>query len=123
MSLITIQEYSTRHNVSKQSVYARIKSGSIQAVIKDGVKMIQDDSQDNGGNFQAIDKTDSSHIKALKKEIKRLKKDLKKSEEKRERSDDRLDQLLNLMLSKKELPTIKGEVIDVAIKKKKKRKK
>lgn len=123
MDLISVQEYATRYKVSQQSVYARIKSGSIQAVIKDGVKMIQDDRQDKANNIQPIDKTDSIHIKALKKEIKRLKKDLKKSEEKRERSDNRLDQLLNLMLSKKEIPFFKDEIIDVAIKKKKKRKK
>lgn len=123
MRLVTVQDYSIHHKVSKQSVYARISSGSLKAVIKDNIKYVQDESRNEitedqeDGNIQAIE------IKHLKKEIKRLKKDLKKSEKKRERSDDRIDQLLDLMLTKKEIPFKKDEVIDVALVQKKKKKK
>lgn len=125
MSLISIQEYSTRYNVSKQSVYARIKSGSIQAVIKDGVKMIQDDSQDKEGNFQPIDKAESIHIKAYEKEIKRLKKEVKQLKKDRVKSEDRIDRFIEIIISKKEIPMTTGEIVDVAMigKKKKKKKK
>lgn len=123
MSLISVQEYAIRYKVSKQSVYARIKSGALQAVIKDGLRFIQDDSQDiisdNHGAFNA----QSIEIKHLKDEVKRLKKALKKSEKKREKEEDRVDRILDLILSKKGIPLTTGEVVDVALVQKKKKKK
>ena len=123
MSLISVQEYATRYKVSKQSVYARIKSGAIQAVIQDGLRFIEDNSQDIISNKQDAFNTHSIEIQAMKDEIKRLKKALKKSERKREKEEGRVDRILDLILSKKGIPITTGEVVDVALVPKKKRKK
>lgn len=40
MALLTITQYAKQYNVSKQSVYDRIKRGTLKASIQDGVKMI-----------------------------------------------------------------------------------
>lgn len=123
MSLISVQEYATRYKVSKQSVYARIKSGAIQAVIKDGLRYIEDNSQDIISNKQEAFNAQSIEIQSLKDEIKRLKKALKKSERKREKEEGRVDRILDLILSKKGIPITTGEVVDVALVSKKKKKK
>ena len=124
MSLISVQEYATRYKVSKQSVYARIKSGAIQAVIKDGLRYIEDNSQDISTDSQDAFNAQSIEIQAMKDEIKRLKKALKKSERRRGKEEDRVDRILDLILSKKGIPITTGEVVDVAlVPKKKKRKK
>lgn len=122
MRLVTVQDYSIHHKVSKQSVYARISSGSLKAVIKDNIKYVQDESRNEIAEDQEDSKINSSEIKHLKKEVKRLKKALKKSEKKREERIGQMDLLLKLILSRKEEPLTNGEVIDVAIKKKKKKK-
>lgn len=138
MSLISVQEYSSRYKVSKQSVYARIKSGSIQVVVKDGIKMIQDNSQDvvnaestnSQDNSQPAVNAESIEITYLKKEIKRLKKELKKKEKKEEKLENKIDKLENrndklfeIMFIKKDINAITtGEIVDVAIEKKKKKK-
>lgn len=41
MELMTVQEYAKEHNVSVQSLYQRIKRGSIDYEEKDGIKYIQ----------------------------------------------------------------------------------
>ena len=43
MALLTITQYAKQYNVSKQSVYDRIKRGTLKASIQDGVKMIDTD--------------------------------------------------------------------------------
>lgn len=116
MELITVQEYINRYKVSKQSVYARIKSGSIQSVVKDGVKMIQDDSQ-------PMVNADSIELKYLKKELKKLKKELKEIKKEKAKSEDRIDKLFEAILNRKELPGTTGEIVEVAMIEKKKKKK
>jgi len=133
MELITVQEYINRYKVSKQSVYARIKSGSIQSVVKDGVKMIQDVSQPlvNAESMHIQDKSqdvvnpDSIELKYLKKELKKLKKELKEVKKEKAKSEERIDKLFEAILNRKELSGTTGEIIDVAMigKKKKKNKK
>lgn len=131
MELITVQEYINRYKVSKQSVYARIKSGSIQSVVKDGVKMIQDVSQPlvNAESTQSQDDSqstvnpDSIEIKYLKKEIKRLKKELKEVKKEKAKSEERIDRLFDVIVNRKELPGTTGEIVDVAMIEKKKKKK
>lgn len=123
MRLVTVQDYSIHHKVSKQSVYARISSGSLKAVIQDNIKYVQDESRNEIAEDQEDSNIQSIEIKHLKKEIKRLKKEVKQLKKDRAKSEDRIDRFIEIILSKKEIPFKKDEVIDVALVQKKKKKK
>lgn len=123
MRLISIKEYAIRYKVSPQSVYARIRSGAVKEIIKDGIKYIEDTIEDIPSDNKDAFNAQSIEIQSLKDEIKRLKKALKKSERRREKEEDRVDRILDLILSKKGIPLTTGEVIDVALVSKKKKKK
>lgn len=69
MRLVTVQDYAIHHKVSKQSVYARISSGSLKAVIQDNIKYIQDESRNEIAEDQEDSNIQSIEIKHLKKEI------------------------------------------------------
>ena len=92
---ITVAEYCKRHNTSTQAVYARIKRGTLNSTIVNGMKMIVDDSV---ADIQSHDTTIlneytrllQSTIKEQKKEIKRLHKTIKLLEKERFKSVDAL---------------------------------
>jgi len=127
MGLVTVQDYATRYKVTVQSVYARIKSGSIKAVIQDGIKYVEDNIQDTikTDTIQSDDlvKTQSRHIKDLKKEIKRLYKEIDGLKKSLDKADSRTDRLFEIVFARKDIAMTTCEIVDVAIEKKHKKKK
>lgn len=82
---ISVAEYCKRHNVSSQSVYAKIKRGTLEHTVVNGIKMVVDDSPFSTGseevtNDNAVINLLQSIINDLKKENKRLKKRITKLE-------------------------------------------
>lgn len=74
MALLTITQYAKQYNVSKQSVYDRIKRGTLKSTIQDGVKMI--DTNDLQGISMSTnnDKLDNQAmlVNEIKKGFKQL---------------------------------------------------
>ena len=102
--LITVSEYCSINNVTVQSVYARIKRGTLKYEVQNGVKMVLNDytMQDSihiepKVNDRLNDYTMllQSTIKSQKKEIKRLHKTIKKLEKQNTKSIDTLLKLFS----------------------------
>lgn len=123
---ISVAEYCKRHNTSTQAVYARIKRGTLESTVVNGLKMVIDENIDNNQSTVADNNNEftmllQSIIKQQKKEIKRLHKTIKRLEDERFKSVDALIEVLSgngkLLLPNNE------DIIDVVPKKKKKKKK
>lgn len=127
---ITVAEYCKRHNTSTQAVYAKIKRGTIQSTIVNGLKKVVDDTpgdlqpelQTETNEFTTkVEDVLNSVIKEQRKEIKRLHKTIKRLED--ERFKD-LSALRDVFMNRTPLLTTTDDVIDLApIKKSKKKKK
>ena len=86
---ITVAEYCKRHNTSTQAVYARIKRGTLESTVVNGIKMVID-------NIPTEVATDTNEIATLmqsiindqKKEIKRLHRTIKQLEKQNIKSID-----------------------------------
>ena len=130
MALLTITQYAKQYNVSKQSVYDRLKRGTLKATIQDGVKMIDTDDLQGVTMDTSNDKLDSQAmvvkevkraykqvIKQQSKLIKRLEKDLEYCRSSRDENYNKLERLFNKLYSNE------PQIIDTTVVKKKKKKK
>ena len=132
MALLTITQYANQHQVSKQSVYDRIKRGTLKAIIQDGVKMIDTDDLQGESMTLNNDKVDSQSmvlkevkraykqvIKQQKQVIKRLEKELDYCRTSKDNNYNKLERLFDRLYNDK------PQIVDVDIikPKKKKRKK
>ncbi len=126
MELMKVKEYSKVFDVSVQSVYQRIKAGSLEVEINDGVKYIKVlelPFNKAGTNVEQdpckqIVKLYKGVVKDLRKQIKELKREKNKSYSQLEKLYDR-----SLGFNIPSLPHIEAEVFEVKSKKKKGRKK
>lgn len=126
---LTVNEYAAQFKTSVQSVYQRIKRGSLNSVEENGVKyvIVEDETIKPFLNatvenefkevFKIVERLQEEN-KALRKENKRLTKKLEKAK------DDRADTLLQFIGEMKRLSApVNDEIIDVKIEKKKAKKK
>ena len=105
MGLVTVNEYSKLMGVTIQSVYQRIKKGTLPYETKDGLKMIQSDTKGSDTSipnhtkascieivkdYKLMTKDFKQQIKDLKRQRKDLKKQLKHSKEDKDKSYIRL---------------------------------
>jgi hypothetical protein len=141
MTKLTIQEYCKTEKVSPQSVYARIKRGSLKGIRENSILYIQLDNKPKEKESMLKINTKTTTIK--KKHLKKLEKestlfkllrlentDLKERILKLEKKLDKRDEMLEkkenyigkLMYSIIPLIENKKDIIDVKIKKKKKKK-
>ena len=117
---LTVTEYAKKLNVSVQTIYKKIKRGSLDTIIQNGKTYVIADSSE----FKTEVKTESDKdyksllkiIKSLQKENKRLAKQLDKCHSKK---DSVLDKFLGMALLTSKP---KDDAIDVEIKPKKKKK-
>ncbi len=114
---MTVKEYASVYGVSVQSVYQRLKTGSLESEEVDGVKHIVGVKAPSKGNSKGdckeLVKVYKGTIKQLRKDIKALKKDHRKSYGQLEKLFDKL-----LAVNTPVLP----EIIEGVIVKKKKKK-
>jgi len=135
MVLLTITQYAKQYNVSKQSVYDRIKRGTLKATIKDGVKMIDTDDLQGESISTNNDKLDSQAIlvneikKGYKQVIKQQKQLIKRQDKQieslqKEISDiqDRYYKVTTLMFESKQ-KELTSNIVDAEIVKHKKKSK
>ncbi len=113
MPLISVPEYAKQQKVSVQAIYGRIKRGSIETVIEDGIKMIEVQGKTKKLQSKCKCKHYKREIKSLKKQIKRVIKDKDRQYLQLEKLFDRLLQVQTPRLS---------EVIDLKPIKKKRKK-
>jgi hypothetical protein len=145
MPLLTVTQYANQHKVSKQSIYDRIKRGTLQTTIINGVKMIdtdnvQEQSMPLNDNQASIINDLNNNQSMLVKELKQgFKQSLKQYKQVIKRQDKQIELLqaelgklqskyyeaMTLMFNYNEQKVIPGKVEDVEIiptKKKKKKK-
>lgn len=125
--LLTVKQYSDKNGVTVQSVYAKVKRGTLETVVKDGIKYVKHPLNDS------IEK--NLKCKKQKKEIKYLKSILKEKEKNIETLSKSLNDYsnvlnaslnnLNLQIENKPLNKIKDdeEIIEADVKKNKKKSK
>ncbi len=133
MALITVQEYAARFAVSVQSVYQRIKTGSLQHEVQGGVKYVVvasvEESQPQTKrvlNFgeRPCDEVVKGYkvlIKDQRRQIKYLQKLLRKEEKRQDKNYNRLQVLFNLVSENKDLR--RSDHIEAKLVKPKKKKK
>lgn len=138
MESITVTEYCKRHNVSTQSVYSRIKRGTIEHEVVNGVKMVFDGdvAQTQSvptpivNDYNDVIDLMQSIIDNQQKEIKRLIKRINKLEKNGDKNADVLREILLGKIKPIQLEQLGQVPIDVDVdidveqpKKKKKSKK
>jgi len=74
---LTVSEYAKRLNVSVQTVYKKIKRGSIETFKENGITYVVDDIEEIKTEVKHEDKTLLKLVKTLMKENKQLRKDLR----------------------------------------------
>ena len=92
---LTIAEYSKKFKVSQQSVYARIKRGTLSTVVKDNTKYIQCDasmfkdakssSVEDKKTVKVEQSVEQYKFKALRRDYKQLLKEVEKKDKKIEK--------------------------------------
>ncbi|MEA1936764.1 MAG: hypothetical protein U9N04_01485 [Patescibacteria group bacterium] len=124
MKKISVSEYANSFNVSVQSVYQRIKRGSLKSVEENGIKYVLLDNDKVKSNLKPKVESDCKDllklVKSQHKEIKRLTKEITKAK------NEEVQTLKAFIGEMKQLaaPVPKEEeIIEVKEKKKKKRKK
>jgi hypothetical protein len=131
---LTVSEYSTQFKTSVQSVYQRIKRGTLKSVEENGIKyVIIDDNTASNGVKSTLKPEVKSEFKYLVKLIKRLQNQIDKKDKEILRltkklekcSNSKSDVLLQYISELKQLQLTHntGTVVDVPELKKKKRKK
>ena len=136
MRTMLVQEYAELFKISPQSVYQRIKTGSLTSEVIDGVKHVivegeqplkTNTTKSKGGSMDLCKEIVKGYkllIKEQKKEIKHLRKTIKREEKKRDKNYERLQSLFTLVSESKGLShqdTIEAKLIKN--KKEKKRRK
>ena len=81
MSKLTVQEYATKHQISTQAVYNKIKKGTIESIIEDNKTYVFDEVS----KVQPTLKDDCN--KLVKKLLKRIDKLEDKLDKEREKSE------------------------------------
>ena len=125
MHLVTVREYSEMHSVSIQSVYQRLKTGSLEYEVKNNIKHIKlyDDKEglkvtkgNTKGDCQEVVKAYKAMIKGLKAEIKALRND-------KDKNYERLEKLFYHVVPSLGFssPDLNKDIIEVEVKKKKKK--
>lgn len=85
---LSVKEYAIKHNLTSQSVYNRIKRGTVKSVVEDGKTFVIDEKQANDDQSKNSSKKDKSSCeKLLKKMMKRVDKLEKQLEKEREKHD------------------------------------
>ena len=91
MSKITINEYAKKHQITRQTVYNRVKSGLLEAIEEDGVTLIYDEdievSNNNNIDCQKL-------VKKLYKRIDKLEKQNDKLQARLEAEQDKNSSLI-----------------------------
>ena len=125
---LTVKEYATSLNISIQSVYKKIKRGSLTTVKENNIIYVIVDSLevekvvnpvqslDCTGLLDIIRRRDKE-VKQLHKEIKRLTKELSRSK------DGKSEVLEKFIFEMQQLQSPKADVVDVSTKKKRKKSK
>jgi len=125
---LTVKEYATSLNISIQSVYKKIKRGSLTTVKENNIIYVVVDSlevekvvnpvqsKDCTGLLDIIIRRDKE-VKQLNKEIKRLTKELSRSK------DGKSEVLEKFIFEMQQLQAPKENVVDVSTKKKRKKSK
>lgn len=126
---LTVSEYAKRLNVSVQTIYKKVKRGSLTTVKENNITyVIIDDNEDLTGIKQKVKENSNellTLVKAQQKEIKRLTKKLEKANSSKE------DVFLKYIAELKEVKLLNtptefkeedNDVVDVKIKKKNKKK-
>lgn len=125
---LTVKEYATSLNVSIQSVYKKIKRGSLTTVKENNITYVVVDSLEVEKVVKPVQSNDCTElldiirrrdkeVKQLNKEIKRLTKELSKAK------DSKSEVLEKFIFEIKQLQAPKDDIIEVKPKKKKKGKK
>lgn len=128
----SVSEYCTLNKVTPQSVYARIKRGTLEAVKENGVSMLlievpnapESDSQATiNDETNTIQTLLQSIINDQKKEIKRLHKTIKQLEKQRYKDMDAMRDFLTGKASMPVLEYKKEDFVEAQVSKKKKKRK
>ncbi len=126
MELMKVGEYSKAFDVSVQSVYQRLKKGTLKYEIKDNVKYVKvfdkppvkEKLKNSKDNCKDIIKVYKQVVKDLRKQIKRLERD-------KDRNYSNLEKLFDKVLEVKSLsaPVLEAEIYETKKSKKKNKKK
>ena len=124
MKKLSVSEYASTFNVSVQSVYQKIKRGSLKSVEENGIKYVLLDNNEVKPDLNPKVESDCKDllklVKSQQKEIKRITKSLEKA------NKEKVETLHTYIRETKQLsaPVPKEEdFIEVKTKKKKKKKK
>jgi len=116
---ITIKRYAENEGISVQSVYQKIKRGSLKSVEENGIKYVI--LEDKG-----IKSKETDTLKEAFKIIKRLQKEIKIKDKEIKRLTKKNEAIFSSFLEKALMPPVPKDddvIVDVAPKKKKKTKK
>jgi vacuolar-type H+-ATPase subunit I/STV1 len=134
-NLLTPKQYAAQHQVSPQSVYARIKRGTLKTIIVDGVSYIAQPenttvSQSTNEKSKPINPCKEikqlykQQIKQLNKRVKQLEKQLEKEESRKNENYEQLKDLFGLLVNNNLIaPVSKTDIIDAEVQEHKKKKK
>jgi len=119
---LTVKEYATQLNVSIQSVYKKIKRGSLTTVKENNITYVIVDSLEVKEVAKPVQSNNCIElldiIKRRDKEVKQLRKEIKRLTKKNEKQNTFLISKYENALPKPK----KDDVVDVKIKKKRKKK-
>jgi len=115
---LTIKHYAENEGISVQSVYQKIKRGSLKSVEENGIKYVILEDKDIKSKETDTLKEAFRIIKRLQKEIKIKDKEIKRLTKKNEKQN-------KFLIAKYEnaLPKPKDDIVDVDVAPKKKKKK
>jgi predicted DNA-binding protein YlxM (UPF0122 family) len=116
---LTIKHYAENEGISVQSVYQKIKRGSLKSVEENGIKYVI--LEDKG-----IKSKETDTLKEAFKIIKRLQKEIKIKDKEIKRLTKKNESIFSSFLEKALMPPVPKDddiIVDVAPKKKKKKKK
>ena len=126
MELMKVGEYSKAFNVSVQSVYQRLKKGTLEYEIKDNVKYVKVfDKPLAKEKFKSSKDSCKDIIKVYKQVVKDLRKQIKTLKRDKDRNYSKLEKLFDKVLEVKSLsaPVLEAEIYETKKSKKKKKKK
>ena len=116
---ITVKQYAENEGISVQSVYAKIKRGSLNSVEENGTKYVVVEEEAIKPKVENTLKGAFKIIKRLQKENKRLQADLRACS----KGKDKVFKSYLKQYQKALTPPKQDDVVDIKIKKKKKKKK
>jgi len=126
MELMKVGEYSKVFNVSVQSVYQRLKKGTLKYEVKDNVKYVKVfDKPLTKEKLKSSKDNCKDIIKVYKQVVKDLRKQLKSMKRDKDRNYQNLEKLFDKVLEVKNLPVpvLEAEIYETKKSKNKKKKK